>query len=212
MRENNVHAYAEHVSCRPLFIAHRVNSIAELALVSIEYGCEIDLRDHGGQLVLQHDPFLDGELFEDFLAQYRHKTLILNIKSERIEWRVLELINKYGIHDYFFLDSSFPMCVQLWQKGERAWAIRVSEYEGLDTAERMAGKAEWVWIDCFTQFPLDSVAYEKLRQWGYKLCLVSPDLQGRPDAVAAMKQQISDLGMAMDAVCAKKEQQSLWLS
>jgi len=196
----------------PLLIAHRINSVADLALVPQAYGCEIDLRDEGGRLILQHDPFLDGELFDDFLAHYRHKTLILNIKSERIEWRVLELLNRYGIQDYFFLDSSFPMCVQLWQKGETSWAIRVSEYEGLDTAERMAGKAEWVWVDCFSSFPLDRMSYEKLRQWGYKICLVSPELQGRPDDVLVMKQQISDLGMFMDAVCTKRGFVDTWAS
>lgn len=194
----------------PLLIAHRINTVADLVLVSPENGCEIDLRDEGGQIILQHDPFLDGELFEVFLAHYRHKTLVLNIKSERIEWRVLELLNRYGIQDYFFLDSSFPMCVQLSQKDEHAWAIRISEYEGLDTAERMAGKADWAWVDCFTRFPLDFLAYGKLRKWGYKLCLVSPELQGRPDDILAMRKQISDLGMSMDAVCTKIGHFSLW--
>lgn len=196
----------------PLWIAHRINRIADLAHVPQTYGCEIDLRDKGDTLILQHDPFSDGERFDDFLAHYRHKTLILNIKSERIEWRVLDLLDRYGITDYFFLDSSFPMCVQLWQKGLSQWAIRLSEYEGIETAIRMAGKAAWVWIDCFTRFPLDKTAYAQLRHLGYKLCLVSPELQGRPQDIGAMRTLLQQEGMAMDAVCTKLAHHANWQS
>ena len=194
------------------WIVHRINSVQALADTPTEYGVELDIRDRGDRLILQHDPFKDGEDLEPYLRAYRHGTLILNIKSERIEFRILELLNRYNITDYFFLDSSFPMMVTLSLQGETRMAIRLSEYEGLDTAERMAGKFDWVWIDCFTVFPLDRLAYEKLRCWGYKLCLVSPELQGRPDDILTMKQQLFDLGMVMDAVCTKKEQQFLWCS
>ncbi|ARU49511.1 hypothetical protein Sdiek1_2361 [Sulfurospirillum diekertiae] len=77
------------------FIAHRINTIAELSQVPIEYGVELDLRDYGNRLILQHEPFTDGEDFEEYLKYYQHGTMILNIKSERIEHKVLELINKY---------------------------------------------------------------------------------------------------------------------
>ena len=42
------------------FIAHRVNTIEELRKVPKEYGVELDLRDFGERLILQHDPFIDG--------------------------------------------------------------------------------------------------------------------------------------------------------
>ena len=87
------------------FIAHRVNTIEELKKVPKEYGVELDLRDFGERLILQHDPFMDGEDFEKYLKYYNHGTMILNIKSERIEHKVLELIKKYNIQNYFFLDS-----------------------------------------------------------------------------------------------------------
>ena len=47
------------------FIAHRINTIEELKQVPTEYGVELDLRDFGERLVLQHDPFKDGEDFEE---------------------------------------------------------------------------------------------------------------------------------------------------
>lgn len=85
------------------FIAHRINTIDELKTIPFEYGVEIDIRDSNNRLILQHDPFKDGEDFDEYLKHYRHGILILNIKSERIEMKVLELIEKYNIKDYFFL-------------------------------------------------------------------------------------------------------------
>ena len=115
------------------FIAHRINTIDELKKVPTNFGVELDLRDYGNRLILQHDPFTDGEDFEEYLKHYNHGLMILNIKSERIEHRVLELVKKYKVRDYFFLDSSFPMIFLLAKEGEKNIALRFSELEGLDT-------------------------------------------------------------------------------
>ena len=101
------------------YIAHRINRIKELKKIPKEYGVELDLRDFGGRLVLQHEPFMDGEDFAEYLKHYDHGTMILNIKSERIEYKVLELMRKCNIKDYFFLDSSFPMIYLLSKSGEK---------------------------------------------------------------------------------------------
>jgi len=85
-----------------LYIAHRINTISELKKIPRKYGVEIDLRDFGDRIILQHEPFLDGENFEEYLKYYNHGTMILNIKSEQIEFRVLEQLKKYKIYNYFF--------------------------------------------------------------------------------------------------------------
>ena len=51
------------------FIAHQINTIEELKCVPKEYGIEVDLRDYGDRLILQHDPFKDGENFEEYLRK-----------------------------------------------------------------------------------------------------------------------------------------------
>ena len=99
------------------YIAHRINTIEELMLVPKQCGVEVDIRDYAEKLILQHDPFLDGEDFETYLKHYDHGTMILNIKSERIEYKVLELLKKCNIKKYFFLlatsDSSNCLCISL---------------------------------------------------------------------------------------------------
>lgn len=192
------------------YIAHRVNTLAELRSLPRKYGAEIDLRDRGERLILQHDPFKDGEDFELFLNAYRHGTMILNVKSERIEYRVLDLLKKQGIEDYFFLDSSFPMIHALSGEGETRIALRYSEYEGLDTVLAMKGRVNWVWVDCFTKLPLDRHACDVLRENNFRICLVSPELQGREDDIIHYRDAITKMGISLDAVCTKKHNISKW--
>lgn len=185
------------------FIAHRVNKVEELKKIPVEYGVELDIRDYNDRLILEHDPFKEGEDFEEYLKHYKHGTLILNIKSERIEDRVLELLKKYNINQYFFLDSSFPMIHLLATRGEKNIALRYSEFEGLDTLKSMKGKVNWVWVDCFTKLPVDNNVYKQLKEMGYRLCLVSPELQGRPEDIDRYKKYIEDESIIFDAICTK---------
>ena len=193
------------------FIAHRINTLRQLEDVPPEFGVEIDIRDHGDNLILQHDPYVAGEDLEPFLAAYHHGTLILNIKSERVEFRVLELLNRFGISDYFFLDSSFPMIHLLSGQGERRIALRYSELEGLDTILAMRGRVDWVWVDCFTRLPIDQGSFSTLKGAGYKLCLVSPELQGRPDDIEPYRKNLEGRGILFDAICSKLHNVNRWM-
>lgn len=191
-------------------IAHRINTVNELSQVPKYYGVEVDLRDYKDRIILEHDPFKDGENFEEYLKHYNHGTMILNIKSERIEFRVIELLKAYNIKKYIFLDSSFPMIYLLSQKGEKNIALRFSELEGLDTIVNMQGMIDWVWIDCFTKFPLDKKHYDLLLNLGCKICLCSPDLLGRHDDIINYQRQINDQSLNFDAVCTKLHNMDLW--
>jgi hypothetical protein len=187
-----------------LYCCHRINTTAELKTIPLTYGVEIDLRDDTSDNVyLAHDPFVMGELFADFLMHYQHAFLILNIKSERIEYRVLDLLRHYGVTNYFFLDSSFPMIYKLSGEGERNIALRFSEYEGLDTVLAMEGRVNWIWIDCFTQNPLTKEIYQKLKAAGFKLCFVSPELQQQPEKIEDYKASFAANQIALDMICTK---------
>jgi len=192
------------------YIAHRINRIKALKKIPKEYGVELDLRDFGGRLVLQHEPFMDGEDFAEYLKHYDHGTMILNIKSERIEYKVLELVQKYNIKDYFFLDSSFPMIYSLSKSGEKNIALRFSEFEGIDTILNMKGKIDWIWVDCFSKLPIDNENYNLLKQHGFKFCLVSPELQGQDEKLEEYKKYLNDKNIIFDAVCTKIYNAKRW--
>lgn len=194
-----------------LFICHRINNSEDLKIVNEAEGIELDLRDKGGKLILSHDPFSDGEDFEAFLKKFNKELIILNIKSERIEYKVLELLKKYNVQKYFFLDSSFPMIYQLNKINEKNIAIRVSEFEPIESVEKVKDMVKWVWIDCFNDFSLDKNTYNIIKKLGLKICLVSPELQGhRIDKIQVFKNIIKKNNFEIDAICTKSYNIKYW--
>lgn len=185
-------------------ISHRRNTLAQLADTPHHLGVEVDIRSDGGRLIIHHDALTPGEAFEPWLAAYRHGTLILNVKEEGLEAPLIALLRRHDIDDYFFLDQSFPFLVKWAGAGERRCAVRVSEFESIDTALTLAGQIDWVWVDCFTHFPLSGGDAARLRDAGFKLCLVSPELQGRgAEEIPQLAALLAERGIVADAVCTK---------
>jgi hypothetical protein len=188
-----------------MFICHRINTISELKKINSEYGVEIDLRDDtNGNIYIHHDPFVKGENFEEYLKNYNHSFIILNIKSEGIEWKIKELLCKYNIINYFFLDCSFPMIINLINKGEKNIAIRYSEFESIDNILSLRGKIKYVWVDCFNILPLNKGIYKLLKDNNFKICLVSPELQGQSDKLNKYKKILNEENIFLDMICTKK--------
>tara|TARA_Y100001933_G_C18994925_1_gene562077 strand:+ start:380 stop:982 length:603 start_codon:yes stop_codon:yes gene_type:complete len=196
---------------KTLFICHRINKSIELKNVLPQYGIELDLRDTDDNIILSHDPFLDGEDFEHFLQNYNKKLMILNIKSERIEYKVLDLLQKYNVKDYFFLDSSFPMIYQLNNINEKNIAIRFSEFESIESVKLVKKMVKWVWIDCFNHFPLTQESYKIIKDLGLKICIVSPELQGHDtNKIKEFREIIHNNNFHIDAICTKYYNIPLW--
>ena len=72
-----------------------------------------------------------------------------------------------------------PSLIKYSLLGESKSALRISEYESLETAYNFSGKLDWVWMDCFTKFILTKDMADKLHKMKFMICLVSPELQGR---------------------------------
>ena len=51
------------------YIIHRVNSINELKKIKKSYGVEIDIRSNGSKLILNHEPFVKGESFNNYIDE-----------------------------------------------------------------------------------------------------------------------------------------------
>tara|TARA_B110001452_G_scaffold250863_1_gene239424 strand:- start:143 stop:748 length:606 start_codon:yes stop_codon:yes gene_type:complete len=190
-------------------ILHRRNSIIELQQTDSRYGVEVDIRSNNKELIVQHEPFADGESFQDWLRLYEHGTLILNVKEEGLEEELLNILKKNGIDRYFFLDQSFPFLIRYANASGGNSAVRVSEFESVETALKLEGTVNWVWVDCFNNFPLSKEQADKLKKANFKLCIVSPELQGR-----VSEQEIQNLATTLlnrrikpEAVCTKTPSQ-----
>lgn len=183
-----------------LIINHQINTIEELKNTPKEFGIEIDIRAYNNKLILHHDPFIEGEDFEEFLKHYDHAFLILNIKCEGIEKRVIELVEKQGISDYFLLDVTPPFIFKLINQGISKIAVRFSEFEDIQTCLNLKSKIEWVFIDNLTHLPTENNSFQRLREH-FKLCIVSPELLKR-DEIEKTKDILRD--NPVDAVLTDK--------
>ena len=181
---------------------HRVNTIADLSSVPEDMGIEFDLRSSGNDVLVTHDPFTTGPTIEEFFPKIGKRPCIFNVKTEGIEARVRELAAANGIEDWFMLDLSVPAAVKLARIDEKRIAVRYSEMEPFEGAMAWKGKATWLWVDCFTRFPTEEPAWSELAS-AFKICLVSPELQGHDEATFA-RLKASLEGKRYDAICTKK--------
>ncbi len=189
-----------------LKISHRVNTTISLKNQQDFYGVEVDLRQWGDHIVVQHDAFVVGERFSDWVKHLKNQFVILNIKSEGIEAEAVRILlaEKPNI-DYFLLDQSFPFMVKSLVKNEFISAVRVSDLEGLQLT--LSLNPPWIWVDCHLgdwSFLLELVPILRARQ--IRSCLASPDLHNRKvdEEYAQINQIMQKLDFQFSAVCTKE--------
>jgi len=184
--------------------SHRVNTISALERIQPTYGVEIDLRTKGGNLILAHDPFVDGVLFSEWLKYWRGQSLILNVKEDALEPSILEHLLQFGITDFFFLDQSYPSIRRTINMGVTKVATRVSDFEGLETS--LKSGSDWVWLDSFSgNWEYLGEAVPALNKNGQKTCLVSPELQRQDSAaeLTSLQEFIKKSNFKIFSVCTK---------
>lgn len=183
-----------------IFIQHRINNIDNLK--SCTYGIEFDIRD---SLIITHDPNTSGPNLNDYLNNVSKDCpmLIVNIKCENLENDIINLLQSHDIKNYFFLDSSFPIIYKFSKIGIKNFALRFSEFESIETLINMKGLVDWVWVDCFTKFPMNIENNKLIKDLGYKICIVSPELQNRKEDIILYKRYILDNNLQIDAICTK---------
>ena len=191
-------------------IIHRINKIKKLKTINPLFGVEIDIRTYGNNLILSHDPFKKGDKLEDYLNEYRHGTLILNIKESGIENNVLSLIQKYdNVKNYFLLDVEFPYIFSVSKNNFKNIAIRFSEFESIDTVLKFKGLVDWVWIDTFTKLPLNQNSINVLKD--FKTCLVCPERWNRPEDIVQYKEKLKKNNFQLSAVMTSRHTVKSWV-
>ena len=168
-------------------IVHRINTIDGLRQIPRHFGTEIDIRAWGSELVLNHEPQENGDRLVDYLDEYVHGTLILNIKETGIEDQVLKLVRERSeISSYFLVDVEFPYLFRATGRGENAIAIRFSEAEPIESVEPFVESVDWVWIDTITRMPIDESNIDTLSC--FSTCVVCPSLWKRPEDIVQYRQ------------------------
>lgn len=161
-----------------MIIVHRINKLCQLDELSSKYGLEFDVREGpNNSIKISHDLFEDGEDFENYINVIKSNFFVINVKSDGLEEVIIEKMEKHAIENYVFLDSSLPTIIRLTSKGFRKFMIRQSEFEPLEQLLKFQGLCEWVWLDSFYSKPPSLETVKFIRNLGFDICLVSPELQ-----------------------------------
>ena len=192
-----------------LIIKHRINTSDKLKTISKDFGVEIDLRSHKNEIYLHHDPFKKGELFTAWIKSYNHKLIVLNIKEEGLENKILKILKKNKIKNYFFHDQTFSSLLK--SKNKINVSLRYSEYEGLKKTNELFDKIKWLWIDNFNEIKLKKKFYLFLKKKKVKICIVSPELvnKNRLNEIKKLFLYFKRNNFFIDAVCTKNPE--IWM-
>ncbi len=186
-------------------VIHRVNKGALLEDIPNSFGVEVDLRQWGKDIIVEHDAFVQGESFDEWLSHFRHEMVVLNIKSEGIEMRAVKmLLESYPDAKYFLLDQSFPFMVKSILGKSMVSGIRVSDIESFEQAIQLGPK--WVWLDCHLgDWSFLKTALPNALELGIHTCLASPELHGRQveREMTQIKEILSETNVEPTAVCTK---------
>lgn len=145
------------------------------------YGIETDLRDYNGKLVISHNIADEtAQSLETLLDAYKRigcrATLALNVKADGIQNLLVQLLEQYGISNYFLFDMSVPELIV-------NHSMKLKYYTRHSDVEHsciMYEGADGVWLDSFYDDTwLSSEIVENHKAQGKKVCIVSPELHGR---------------------------------
>jgi glycerophosphoryl diester phosphodiesterase len=145
------------------------------------FGIETDLRDHNGNIVISHDlPIHTPINLENLLelhSKYDNKVLLaLNIKADGLQKLTQAALSIHQTSRFFFFDMAVPDAVLYLRLGLPCFT-RQSEYEA---APSFYPESKGIWIDEFNHhWVTNSLLLDHIQQCK-QICLVSPELHGRP--------------------------------
>tara|TARA_Y100000389_G_scaffold68820_1_gene65354 strand:+ start:8253 stop:8816 length:564 start_codon:yes stop_codon:yes gene_type:complete len=182
--------------------------LRKLRKISTFFGTEIDIRSNGSKLILNHEPNTKGDKLEDYLSEYKHGTLILNIKEAGIENEVIKKVKQAKINSYFLLDVEYPYIFKSIKKKQKNIAIRFSEIESINNAKLLQKNFNWIWIDTITKLPINKENLKVIKK--YNSCVVCPERWGRPREIKSYWKKMIKLKFVPNAIMCEEKYANMW--
>jgi hypothetical protein len=149
---------------------------------NLGFGTETDIRDFNGELVISHDPpenKFQHMTVSDFFKLYKSTgdglQLALNIKSDGLQKKLMQLIYDFNIINYFVFDMSIPDSLGYVNNNSKIFT-RQSEFEK-DLA--FYSQVHGIWMDEFNGNWIKEKDIQSHISNGKKVCIVSPELHKR---------------------------------
>jgi glycerophosphoryl diester phosphodiesterase len=146
------------------------------------FGTETDFRDLDHRLVISHDPptvnaLSAAELFRIIAAKNASLPLAVNVKSDGLQTMLKQTLTAHGIENYFLFDMSIPDALASIRAGLRVF----TRHSDVEPVQNFYQEAAGVWMDAFSDDRwITPEAIESHLHSGKEVCLVSPELHGRP--------------------------------
>lgn len=190
-------------------IIHRVNTIKKLKKIPKEFGLEIDIRNFKNKIILNHEPYSNGDLLVDYIKNYEHGTLVVNVKESGIENDAIKIIKKNKkIKNFFLLDVEIPYLFHCLKSNEKSVALRTSFYEPFNNLKFFNKKFNWIWIDTIKKINFSKD--EKLALKSFKKCLVCPERWGKPKQILQYFNYFKKNNIKLDAVMTSLKYSRTW--
>lgn len=149
--------------------------------LSAGFGIETDLWWRDGDVVVSHDPprgpaMTLRELVASYDAHGSGAPLALNAKCDALYHMDRSVLARLAPDSWFFFDMSVPDMLGYRTAG-LPFFTRHSE---LEPDPALYGSADGVWLDQFTTDWVDAETLARHASAGKAMCIVSPELHGRP--------------------------------
>jgi glycerophosphoryl diester phosphodiesterase len=147
------------------------------------FGTETDFRDHDGKLVISHDPAIAGALsassfFLTLASRDKALPVAINIKSDGLQQMLKDALDSHQLENYFLFDMSIPDAIISIRSGLRVFT-RQSDVE---TVPCLYQDAAGIWMDAFFDDSwITPAVISRHLDAGKQVCLVSPELHGKPN-------------------------------
>ncbi len=144
------------------------------------FGTETDFRDYNGEIVISHDiatkESIKASTFFEIYKSYNQKSkLALNIKADGLHQKMLTLLNKYEIKNYFVFDMSIPDTIG-YANANINFFSRQSEHELIPS---LYDKCSGIWLDSFERIWYDQDLIKNHINNKKTITFVSPELHKR---------------------------------
>jgi len=194
--------------------SERNQAIAFRRSFDMGLGTETDVRDACGKLLISHDMPTGTELSLDDLLDImggRNLPLAINIKADGLAEAVKAKFDAYGHSNWFAFDMSVPDMRQYLKLGVPTYT-RLSEVE---PHPAWFEQSDGVWLDSFDVEWFDNKNVRSLLDMGKRVCVVSPELHGRPPAalwksLSELQEQVPQLMQRLTICTDAPEQLLFW--
>jgi glycerophosphoryl diester phosphodiesterase len=142
------------------------------------FGTETDVRDRAGRLILSHDPPVGNEMaWQNVIDAFAGQglTLAVNVKADGLSALLSDAFAGTGI-DWFAFDMSGPETYRYAKAGIPFFA----RHSDIEPEPILYDQAAGIWLDAFESIWFDSQTIERHVARGKRVCIVSPELHGRP--------------------------------